>query len=428
MLATIKRLVPEPIKNAYHFLQALFGALFFRFPSRQIKVIGVTGTDGKTTTVYLIHHILNESGINTSMISTVEAKIGDKVIDTGLHVTTPNPFKVQNLLRKIADAGSEYAVLEVTSHGLAQERVAFVKFFAGIVTNITHEHLDYHKTYNNYLDAKAKILNGTNCRILNRDDTSFKKLHRRGTGHLITYGVNKDADFKAENISSDKQGLKFTINYKHKKISDKVEINTKMTGKYNIYNMLAAFVVAVCLGVEKKKIVAAINNFTGVRGRMQYVDEGQGFDVIIDFAHTPAALENILKYLHTIKEGKIIAVFGSAGERDVGKRTMMGKVATELANLSVFTAEDPRSEDVNQIINQMAGGAVKAGGIENRTFFKIPDRVQAINTAIQTLAADSDTVVILGKGHEKSMNIGSKEYPWSDELITRNSLKTRLKR
>lgn len=211
MVARVKSLVPEPIKNAYHFLQALFGALIFLFPSRAVKVIGVTGTDGKTTTVHLIHHILSESGESASMISTVEAKIGDKSIDTGLHVTTPEPFKVQRLLRKIASSGSEYAVIEVTSHGLAQERVAFVKFFAGIITNITHEHLDYHKTYENYVTSKAKLLNNVNYRVLNADDDSYEKLKEKGGGQLVSYGINKSADFVAKNIRIGKRAVEFEI-------------------------------------------------------------------------------------------------------------------------------------------------------------------------------------------------------------------------
>ena len=429
MVARVKSLVPAPIKNAYHFLQALFGALIFLSPSRAVKVIGVTGTDGKTTTVHLIHHILSESGKSASMISTVGAKIGDKSIDTGLHVTTPEPFKVQRLLRKIANSGSEYTVIEVTSHGLAQERVAFVKFFAGIITNITHEHLDYHKTYENYVASKAKLLNNVNYRVLNADDDSYEKLKEKGGGQLISYGINKSADFEARNIRLGKRNMEFEICCEQKrKRRETIKIKAPIAGKYNVYNILAAFAITKSLGVETKKAVAAVKNFQGIPGRMQYIDEGQGFDVIVDFAHTPQALKEALEALKQMKKGKLIAVFGSAGERDVGKRAMMGKVSAQLADGSIFTAEDPRSEDVNKIMSQIAEGALNAGGIANRTFWKIADRAEAINTAVQTLASEGDTVAIFGKGHEKSMNIGGVEYPWSDETIARNVLKLRLKK
>jgi UDP-N-acetylmuramoyl-L-alanyl-D-glutamate--2,6-diaminopimelate ligase len=429
MFARAKKLVPEPVKNAYHFLQALFGALIFLFPSRKIKVIGVTGTDGKTTTVHLIYHILKEAGKKVSMISTVEARVGDKSIDTGFHVTTPDPIRVQSLLRKMVNARSEYAVLETTSHGLAQERVAFVQFFAGIITNVTHEHLDYHKTYENYLAAKAKLLRGVKFRILNADDPAFEGLKDQGSGQLVSFGLEQQADFIAKRIKLEKQSSEFEIDFTDKqKKNQKIKINLPLVGKYNIYNLLAAFATAVSLEVEPGEIASVITSFKGVPGRMQYIDEGQKFDCVIDFAHTPASLNTALEALNSFKRGKIIAVFGCAGERDKAKRPLMGKIATQLADYSIFTAEDPRGEKVNDIIEQIAKGALEVGGIPNRTFWKIADRAEAINTAIQTLASDGDTVAIFGKGHEQSMSIGGKEFPWSDEAVARNALQLKLKK
>ncbi len=428
MFDSFKRKVPEPIKKTYHFLQALVGALIFLFPSSKLKVIGVTGTDGKTTTVHLIHHILSESGKRVSMVSTVSARIRQKVLDTGLHVTTPDPIKMQYLLRKMANEDSEYCVLEVTSHGLAQNRTAFVNFFAAVVTNVTHEHLDYHKTYENYLKAKSRLLSGVKFRILNGDDASFEKLKDKGGGQLVGYGIKKDLDFRAKNINLSSKESEFEIQFTNKKKNEKVNIKTKLEGEYNIYNILAAFAITYNLGLEPKKIAEAIATFDGIVGRMQYIDEGQDFDLVVDFAHTPVGLERALQYLKSIKRGKLIAVFGSAGERDIAKRAMMGKVATELADINVFTAEDPRREDVNKIIEELTSGAKKAGGIANRTYRTIPDRAKAINYAISTLASPGDTVVLFGKGHEKSMNIGGIEYPWSDEKIARDALKIKLKK
>lgn len=428
MFASFKKLVPEPIKKTYHFLQALLGALIFLFPSSRLKVIGVTGTDGKTTTVHLIYHILSEAGKRVSMVSTVSAKVRQKTIDTGLHVTTPDPIKVQYLLRKMANADSEYCILEVTSHGLAQERTAFVNFFAAVVTNVTHEHLDYHKTYENYLAAKAKLLPGVKFRILNVDDASFGKLKEKGGGQLVGYGLKKGSDFQAKNINLLARGSEFEIHFTDKRKHDKVYIKSNLEGEYNVYNILAAFALTYNLGIDPKQIADAISNFEGVIGRMQYINEGQDFDVVVDFAHTPAALKRALQTLKGKAKGKLIAVFGSAGERDIPKRSMMGKVSTELADISVFTAEDPRHEDVNKIIDEMATGAKNAGGIPNRTYRIIPDRAKAISYAIQTLTSSGDTVVLFGKGHEKSMNISGKEYPWSEEKIARDALKIKLKK
>jgi len=428
MFSSFKKLVPEPVKNVFHLFQALLGSMMFLFPGKRLKIIGVTGTDGKTTVVHLLHHILEISGYKVSMISTVEARVGQKIIDTGLHVTTPDPLKVQSLLKKMLDVGSEYVILETTSHGLAQNRAALLPFHIGIITNVTHEHLDYHKSAENYLSSKSKILAGVKFRILNIDDTSFEKLKDTGSGRLLSFGTNKNADFLAKDIRMQKEGLEFELYYPvgRKKI-DKIKIVSPLTGDFNVYNILAAFAAGVSLKLEPAKIASAISNFKGVAGRMEHIDKGQDFDVIIDFAHTPAALEATLKTLNKFKSGKIIVVFGSAGERDVEKRPMMGKIATQLADYSLFTTEDPRNEDVNEIIEQISKGALSAGGIPNRTFWKIPDRAEAINTAIQTLAKEGDTVAILGKGHEKSMNILGKEYPWSDEQLVHNALALRLR-
>jgi len=426
MISGLKKLVPEPIKNYYHFLVAFFGAITFGFPSRKLKVIGVTGTDGKTTTCHLIHHILNKTGQPTGLLSTVEARIGDQSFETGLHVTTPAPFAVQSILKKMVNAGTKYAVLETTSHALAQERVAFVNFQVGVVTNITIEHLDYHGSFENYLSTKAKILKKVKLRILNADDRSFSRLKDMGSGQLISFAIEEPADVTAKNVKHGSNSTEFSIHFLEKQKTEKiVEIKSRLIGDYNTYNMLAAFAATTSLGVEAQAAAAAISSFPGVPGRMQYIDEGQKFDCIVDFAHTPAALEVVLRTLNRFKKGKIIVVFGCAGERDLGKRAVMGKIATQLADYSIFTAEDPRKENVNQIIEQMAQGALAEGGIPNRTFWKIPDRGEAINTAIGTLAAEGDIVAILGKGHEKSMSISGKEYPWSDEQIARSSLKTR---
>lgn len=403
--------VIRKIKNFFHLLVAIFSVVFFRFPSKNLKVIGVTGTDGKTTTATLIHHILVGAGQKAALISTVTAKIGAQEIPTGLHVTSPHPWKLQQLLRRIVDRNYQYVVLEVTSHGLDQHRVFGVKFLMGVVTNVTHEHLDYHKTYENYLKTKAKLFKGVEYAILNRDDVSYQYLSsivNRQSSITITYAIKKRADFTPQ-----------TFKFK-----------TSLLGEYNQYNCLAAIATTASLGLSREKIRKAVASFKGVKGRMEEIDEGQDFKVIIDFAHTPNALKNVLKALarRSSRRGdRLIVVFGCAGLRDKAKRPMMGEIAAQYADFIVLTAEDPRVEDVNEIIEQIAKGCLKKGAKEKGSkppcFFRIPDRRRAIKFAIQKLAKKGDIVVICGKGHEQSMCFGKTEYSWSDQEEARKALR-----
>ena len=405
----LRSLVPQKIKNyAVHLPRAFLAALFYRFPAQKMTVIGVTGTDGKTTTVSLIYQILNQAGKKTAMISTVSAVIGKEEIDTGFHVTTPNPWKLQEIVRKMADSKIKYLVLEVTSHGLDQFRLWGIPFEIGVLTNVTREHLDYHKTYENYLATKAKLLCSAQVAILNKDDQSynfFKLKIGDWFSKVITYGIKSEADFTPK----------------------KFKFETRLPGVYNQYNCLAAIAAASQLKIPQKTIKAAVLSFEGVVGRMQEIKEGQDFQVFIDFAHTPNALEQVLGFLKSFKpaNSRLIVVFGAAGLRDTQKRPLMGEIATKLADLAVLTAEDPRTEKVEEIINQISGGCQKAGGKENETFYRQTDRREAINFAIQKLARKGDLVVVCGKGHEKSMCFGQVESPWSDEKAVRTALEER---
>ena len=396
------------LKNLKHFLEAILALIIYRYPGRQLKVIGVTGTDGKTTTVHLIYHLLNTADKKVAFISTVGAKIGKKEIDTGFHVTTPNPWHVQKILRQLVNQKIEYVVLESTSHGLDQHRLLGCNFSIGVLTNITHEHLDYHRTFKRYLKAKAKLFKNVKIAILNRDDKHFNYLKRVAKkAQVISYGIKKKADFTPQNF----------------------KFKTSLVGEYNQYNCLAAIAITSSLGIEKKVIKKAIQSFKPVKGRMEEIKEGQKFRVIVDFAHTPNSLKQTLKTLRSQipSKSRLITVFGCAGERDREKRPMMGKIATELADLTVLTTEDPRTEDVDEIINQIAKGCQKGGGVEDKTFFRVPDRQEAINFAIQKLAKKNDIVVICGKGHEKSICFGKKELPWSDQKAAKKALGVRLR-
>ena len=442
----------QRIKNFYHLLVALLFCLYYRFPGRKLKVIGVTGTDGKTTTVNLIFHILKTAGRRVSVISTVNAVIGGKSLATGLHVTTPDPRIVQRLLRQAVEKGSQDLVLEVTSHALDQNRVFGIPFEVGVLTNITREHLDYHKTYENYLMTKVKLLRKANWAVVNRDDESYRKISniKYQISNIIAYGIKHKADVVATDVFLSPTLSKFTVrcmDTSNRGAKKDVKVKTKLLGEYNVYNCLAAIGCTKILGINDKVIKKALASFKPVEGRMEYIDCGQPFSVIIDFAHTPNALEKVLTTIKSLypsinnQQSTIILVFGCAGLRDRQKRPMMGEIAAKLADLIVLTAEDPRTEDVEEIIEQIATGCLVAGAKEasvrhynnmyycsgrRAVFFRIPDRQKAINFAVQKLAKKGDIVLITGKGHERSMCFGKTEYPWSDKKAVFQALKKKV--
>lgn len=422
----MKDRIPQPAKNLYHFVVAAAAALFFRFPGNKLKIIGVTGTDGKTTTVNLTHHILNEVGIQAGMISTLSAKIAGKTYETGFHVTTPSAFSIQKYLRKMVDSGVEYAVIEVTSHGLDQGRVAFVPFFIGLITNVTPEHLDYHRSFKNYVLTKAKILSKVKYRVLNAEDQSFESLKMMGTGQLVSFG-GQGTDYFGEEIDSYDSLTTYAIHYRTKQKQLKtLAVSSKLIGEFNLLNILAAFAIGKLVGIEDKKLVNAISSFEGVPGRMQEVNLGQDFRIFIDFAHTPKSIELALNTLRKTTQNKLICVFGAAGERDPSKRVLMGQVAAKSADLIILTSEDPRSESPVKIVEQISKGVEREGGRVNIKYWKIIDRAEAIRKAVGNLAGSGDTVIILGKGHEQTMSIGGKEYSWSDLDQTKKALENRL--
>lgn len=370
------------IKNIYHFLTAWFFVIWYGIPSRNIKIIGVTGTDGKTTTCHLIYEILKKAGIKVALISTVAAYLGEEELDTGFHVTSPDARILQPLLLRIKKNGFTHLVLEVTSHGLDQNRFAGMKFYTAVITNITHEHLDYHGTFEKYKAVKMKLL------------------------HMAKYPI-----------------------YKYKKTRIKVS-NPALAGDYNKYNIGAAEAVAKVFGIRYSVIGEVVNNFSGVPGRMEEIKLGQKFRAIVDFAHTPNALEQVLKMLKTqcSKRNKIILVFGCAGLRDHTKRPMMGEIAVRLADKVIVTAEDPRTEKLGEIYQDIISNITPRpplnlrGGANIGNVIREDDRQKAIELAV-SLAQPGDTVVATGKGHEKSMCFGKTEYPWSDREAFEKAIK-----
>ncbi|MEP7137491.1 MAG: UDP-N-acetylmuramoyl-L-alanyl-D-glutamate--2,6-diaminopimelate ligase [Chloroflexota bacterium] len=409
-------------------------AAFYEWPARKLTVIGVTGTDGKTTTTNIIYKILLAANIKAGMISTVNAVIGDEVLDTGFHVTTPDAHDVQRYLAKMVEAGLTHVVLETTSHGWAQYRVDACEFDVGVLTNITHEHMNEHGSFENYRAAKARLfssLERTSTKrqgnprlaVINRDDLkSFDFLNDFIKVNKLNYGLSEGADIRAKKISYSPSGIHFTAQSK----DFQVDVTSNLVGAYNVSNCLAALTVAVYgLGIKPEIAAQGIVSLEGIPGRMERIDMGQNFTAIVDFAHTPNALKSALEAGRTMSKGHVISVFGSAGLRDKEKRRMMAETSAELADLTILTAEDPRTESLDGILDEMAAGATSKGGREGETFWRVPDRGEAIRFAL-TLAKPGDIVLACGKGHEQSMCFGVTEYLWDDRTALRAALAEHL--
>ena len=428
------------IGNTRRALTWMAGA-FHDWPGRKLTMIGVTGTDGKTTTTNLLHQVMLAADIKAGMISTVNAVIGDEVLDTGFHVTTPDAHDVQRYLAKMVEAGLTHVVLETTSHGWSQHRVDACEFDIGVVTNITHEHMNEHGSYENYRAAKARLFSSLEWTlpkpqgsprlgVINRDDLkSFDFLNDFIKVNKLNYGLGEDADVRALNILYSPSGIHFTANSR----DFQVEVTSRLVGAYNVSNCLAALTAAVYgLGIDPEVAARGIASLEGIPGRMERIDMGQDFTAIVDFAHTPNALKSALEAARTLTipspqgrragvRGRVISVFGSAGLRDREKRRMMAETSAELADLTVLTAEDPRTESLEGILEEMAAGARSRGGTEGETFWRVADRGEAIRFALR-LARPGDIVLSCGKGHEQSMCFGAREFLWDDRTAMRAAL------
>jgi UDP-N-acetylmuramoyl-L-alanyl-D-glutamate--2,6-diaminopimelate ligase len=410
-------------------------AAFHDFPARKLVMIGVTGTDGKTTTCSLIHSILTTAGLKAGLITTVSAVIGDQLFDTGLHTTTPDSPDVQGYLAQMVEAGMTHCVLEATSHGLAQHRVTACDFDIAVVTNITHEHLDFHRSLDAYRAAKARLFEGLatahkkpgveKLAVLNADDEgSFDYLRKRIAVPHLAYGLAANADVRAADIEYHPDCTRFSVIANLQ--SPIFNLQTSLVGDYNISNCLAAITVGVRgLGLEGESAARGVASLKGVPGRMERFDLGQPFTAIVDFAHTPNALKRALETARRMAKGRVIVVFGSAGLRDVAKRRWMGEVAAKLADFTIITAEDPRTESLEAIMAESAEGAKSKGGVEGKTFWRVADRGEAIQFAVD-MAQSGDVVIACGKAHEQSMCFGMIEYPWDDRVALKAALSKRL--
>lgn len=416
---------------------AQLSAAFFDFPSRKLQVVGVTGTDGKTTTSTLIHSILVAAGRRAGLISTIRAEIAGRSYDTGFHVTTPEAFDVQRYLHDMVEANTDVAVLETTSHALDQGRVLCVDYDVAVVTNVTHEHMDWHGSWENYMAAKARLFHFLNesyrkpntpkVAVINADDKSYEWLKRIPADAQYVYGLERrqQPDVTADNLEFRAEGTRFTIQTPLADIPARIHL----PGKHNIYNSLAATGAALALGVGKEAIASGLADVTNIKGRMEWVPESRDydFDVVVDFAHTPNALDVTLQLAHQLvhpRGGRVIAVYGSAGLRDRAKRAMMGHVSGRLADISVVTAEDPRTENVESISAEIVEAIKSEGRIEGRDYFVVNDRAEAIAFAIE-IAQPNDMVITCGKAHENSMCYGTEETPWDEFAAVRAGLAKR---
>lgn len=408
---------------------AWMSAAWHDFPADELTVIGITGTNGKTTTIAILFEIMRTAGLKTGLISTIKAVFGENEEPTGLHVTTPAAPDLQHYLRRMVDAGLTHCILETTSHGLALYRVAGVSFDIGAITNITHEHIDYHHSFENYRAAKRMLFElvsaGQSGRIvLNRDDLEYSHFASTGAAHPLTYGIESSpsVDLTVDKVTFGASETRFQLVDRTENKSQ--GIKTTLVGQFNLYNILCAAGVTRHLDIDLNTIAQGVAQVGVISGRMERIDMGQSFLTIVDFAHTPDALIKVIdaaKEMLNSVEGRIITVFGSAGKRDVEKRRLMAEASARLADITILTAEDPRNEALDTILEMMAEGCRSQGGVEGETFFRVPDRGRAIYFAL-TQAKPEDILLICGKGHEQSMCFGTTEYPWDDRDATRAAL------
>lgn len=428
----------QKIKNVLlHLPKSFFYNLKYGFPSKKLTLIGITGTDGKTTTCTLINEILKESGLKTGLISTIGAKIGDKEIDTGFHTTTPDPALLQKVFADMVKAGITHVVCEVTSHALDQYRFGGCKFEISGITNTSHEHLDYHKTISSYIQTKAKLFFMSKNAVLNKDDQSFEVIKKQINIPFKTFSIKKTSDYQAQKIKLDQNSLSFHVNGQ--------KFTTDSNYEYQVYNILLATAVCYKLGIGSETIQKVIKHFPETKGRREEVQNDFKFKTIIDFAHTPFALEASLSSLKKTNKGKIIIIFGATGGRDQSKRPIMGDIVSKLANIAMITADDTRNEKIENINKQIISGidAKKSELIDYREiktkkqiqsvlelskkkfiYFNIPSRQDAFNLAIK-LAESDDVVIACGKGHENTILHGKTEYPWSEAEAFRTAFRLR---
>lgn len=428
----------QKLKNiGFHLPKSIFYNLKFGFPSKKLTLIGITGTDGKTTTCTLVREILKQSGLKTGLITTIGAKIDDKEIDTGFHTTTPDPSLLQKILSDMVKAGITHVVCEVTSHALDQYRFWGCNFEVSAITNTSHEHLDYHKNIESYINTKAKLFSISKSAILNKDDQSFPIIKKQITIPFKTFSIKENSDYQAKKIKLDQNSLEFQVNNQ--------KFVTDSNYEYQVYNILLALAISCKLKIDQNIVQKVIEKFPETKGRREEVQNDFKFKTIIDFAHTPFALESSLSSLKKTNKGNLLVIFGATGGRDQSKRPMMGEIVSKLANIAFITSDDTRNEKIENINKQIISGIdpKKSELIDYKdvttkkqiqsvielsqkkfVYFNIPSRQDAFNLAIK-LAQTDDVIIACGKGHENTILHGNTEYPWSEAEAFRTAFRFR---
>lgn len=426
----VKRFIPtslfQVVEPYGHLAEAILVNTINGYPAKGLKVIGITGTNGKTSTCYLVHRMLHEAGFKVGLMTTVGYGVGDDIKPQIAHMTTVSVPLLMKRIKGMRKEGMEWLVLETTSHALAQNRVWGIPYSVAVMTNVTHEHLDYHKTFERYRDAKRKLFKLTNRNhgglrvgVVNAEDPSAE-LFAGDIASPITYGIDK-GDVRAEKVNLRSNGLDYLVRMD----GEELHIRCNLPGSFNVYNSLAAVCVGKTLGLTKDQIEKGIKALTGVEGRMTSLNEGQDFSVIVDFAHTPDSFEKLFKDIKPVVKGKLIVMFGSAGRRDEEKRAVQGRIAGNYADEVIVTEEDDRDIDGLKIMEQIASGAVEAGKTRDKDLFLVHDRTEAIEVALNRAKKD-DTVLLLGKGHEKTIERADGEHPW-DEIGTAETTLKKLR-
>ncbi|NCU41723.1 MAG: UDP-N-acetylmuramoyl-L-alanyl-D-glutamate--2,6-diaminopimelate ligase [Candidatus Moranbacteria bacterium] len=419
MLYFLKKSIPQSYKNIYHLTQAILSCFWFGFPAKKIKIIGVTGTDGKTTTANIIERVLSEAGHSVALASTINFRIAGEETINKTKYTTLSPFFIQGFLQKAVQRGCKYAILEVSSHALDQNRLWGIYFDIAVLTNITREHLDYHKTMKQYRKAKRKLFEKADTIIIPEKLPSYQEFLSVSAKRKILYGFSstrkeKDTEyFCAENVQVMLCGSRFTF--------DKQEFSLSLPGRFNIENVLASLIIAHIIGIDAKIGREALSKIQTIPGRMENIPNKREITIIIDYAVTPEALKTIYTFIsETKKDGKIIAVFGACGDRDRGKRSLMGEIVDRYTNTIILTNEDPYWENPERILDEIEKGIRKKE--KNVEYFRIFDRREALKKAL-LIAQKGDIVVVTGKGAEETMAIRNKRLPWNDKKVIKEILK-----
>ncbi|MEK0224036.1 UDP-N-acetylmuramoyl-L-alanyl-D-glutamate--2,6-diaminopimelate ligase [Bacillus proteolyticus] len=416
--------VPKIFVKDARYTMAVIASHFYNYPSHEMKLIGITGTNGKTTTSYILDKILEDYGFITGLMGNNGVKINEKIYPTDIN--TQEPPILQRNLRKMRNYRTDYCVMEVSSQGLDMKRVLGCNFRTAIFTNLTQDHLDYHGSFDEYRNTKSLLFsrlgntyhpNERKYAVLNADDPAIDYFRKVTSAEVITYGIKNDSDVAAKDISITSNGFKFLLT----SFKGEIEINLKLVGLFNVYNSLAAITSALIEGIPLKSIKDSLNRLTNIDGRMEVVDEGQDFLVLVDYAHTPDGLENVLKSLKDFATGKVITVFGCGGDRDTLKRPIMGDIASGYSDFVIVTSDNPRSEDPIKIMDDIEKGMKKSISSQ---YELLVDREEAIYKAIK-MASKNDVVIIAGKGHETYQILKDKTIQFDDKDIARKAISER---